>query len=52
MRKRELLQLVRRGEASTQQFKANVTNPDSLAAGIGVEPGYPTGIFTGLHFNR
>jgi ATP-dependent DNA helicase RecG len=32
MRKRELLQLVRRGEDSTRQFKANVTNPDSRAA--------------------
>jgi ATP-dependent DNA helicase RecG len=32
MRKRELLQLVRRGEDSARQFKANVTNPDSLAA--------------------
>jgi ATP-dependent DNA helicase RecG len=32
MRKRELLQLVRRGEDSTRQFKANLTNPDSLAA--------------------
>jgi ATP-dependent DNA helicase RecG len=32
MRKRELQQLVKRGEDSGQQFKADVTNPDSLAA--------------------
>lgn len=32
MRKRELLQLVKLGEDSGRQFKADVTNPDSLAA--------------------
>ena len=32
MNKRELQQLVKLGEDSGRQFKADVTNPDSLAA--------------------